>query len=321
MTEAVRTMTADRGDAGRRLDLVVQRHLSDVGAATRTRVQRWISAGLVTVNGAPITRVSARTAFGDVVQVALPEAHRPRPMDAEPGPLAVLYEDDDVLAVNKPAGVVVHPTYRNTRNTVMNALLWYARDWPANRRPSLVGRLDKDTSGLLLVAKASAIHRDLQEAGESGRIDKDYLAVVHGQLRHARAIDRPLGRDPEDRRRVIVTGRGARSLTLVEPLARSQGPAGSFSLVWCRLVTGRTHQIRVHLEAEGHPLVGDPLYGSHADRGIGWFSRQALHAWRLTFAHPASRESVAMEAPIPGDLQQLLNAVNLVTPVLTRSSA
>ena len=164
MTSPARIVTADRGDAGLRLDLVLRRHLTDVGAATRTRVQAWIANGQVTVNGAPVRRAAARAAFGDVVAVTLPDAAPRRVMAAEDVRLDLLYEDEHFLALDKPAGIVVHPGYRHPEGTVMNALLWHARGWPARQRPSLVGRLDRLTSGIVIVAKTAAIHAALQRS-------------------------------------------------------------------------------------------------------------------------------------------------------------
>lgn len=326
MAELVRTLTADRGDSGRRLDLMLRRHLADLGAATRTRLQGWIAGGLVTVNGAPVTRVSTRTLFGDVVQVHVPAAHTPQPMEAESAAIQVVYEDDDLLALDKPAGMVVHPTYRNTRGTVMNALLWHARAWPHGRRPSLVGRLDKDTSGLLLVAKTPAMHRALQQAGDAGAIDKDYLAIVHGRVPASVSIDLPLGRDPDDRRRIVVTTAGARSLTRVEPLGTRVVDGIAVSLLRCRLVTGRTHQIRVHLAARGWPIVGDSTYGSMAAvapcapfaAAVRAFPRQALHAWRVALTQPVTRHSLWLESCVPGDMQHLCDLAGLApsTPAI-----
>ena len=165
-----RTLTADRGDAGRRLDLVLRRHLTDVHTATRTRVQAWIANGQVTVNGTPVRRVAARAALGDLVAVALPAESdaRRREMAAEDVRLDILFEDDHLLALDKPAGVVMHPSYKNAAGTLLNALLWHARDWPAPQRPSLVGRLDKLTSGVVIVAKTAAVHAALQRAMASG---------------------------------------------------------------------------------------------------------------------------------------------------------
>src|SRR4051794_7131945 len=203
---SMRTLTADRGDAGVRLDRVLRRHLRDVSAATRTRVQRWIENGRVTVNGAAIRRVAARAAFGDIVSIVLPEEAAPQPMTAEEAHLDVLFEDESLVAIDKPAGMVVHPTYRNSRGTVMNALLWSGRRWPAPQRPSIVGRLDKLTSGIVFVAKTAAVHAALQRTWGSAGSEKAYLAVVYGPVGVARgAIDLRLERDPADRRRMVAS--------------------------------------------------------------------------------------------------------------------
>ena len=320
-----RILTADRGDAGLRLDLVLRRHLTGVDRATRTRVQVWIEDGRVSVNGTPVRRVATRAALGDVVAVTLPESSNPSlhpVMAAEDLPLEVLFEDDRLLAIDKPAGVVVHPTYRNTEGTLMNALLWRARGWPATERPSLVGRLDKLTSGIVIVAKTAAIHSALQRELSSGRSEKDYLAVVYGRVNEARGeIDLRLGRDRGDRRRVIASATsGAASLTRFERLGRAAAPRAGLSLLRCRLATGRTHQIRVHLAARGWPLVGDPVYGEPrwaqvVDPTLAavlrTFPRQALHAWRVAFTHPITGERLLLEAPVPQDLAGLLTASGL----------
>ena len=333
MTSLPRIVTADRGDAGLRLDLVLRRHLSDVDGATRTRVQAWIANGQVTVNGARVRRSSARAAFGDVVTVTLPDAAPRRVMAAEDVRLDVLYEDEYLLALDKPAGVVVHPSYRNTEGTVMNALLWHARGWPSTQRPSLVGRLDKLTSGVVIVAKTADMHAALQRAMASSRLasaegfsgagcEKDYLAVVYGRVNVARGeIDLRLGRDRGDRRRVVGSATvGVPSLTRFERLARVAAPRAGLSLLRCRLATGRTHQIRVHLASRGWPLVGDPVYGEPrwseiADptlaASLRAFPRQALHAWRVALLHPVTGASLEIEAPVPVDLQELLQASGL----------
>jgi len=319
-----RMLTADRGDAGRRLDLVLRRHLTDVEAATRTRVQAWIERGLVTVNGAPVCRVSSRAALGDIIEVALPPAPSRRPtMTAERVHLDILYEDDDLLALNKPAGIVVHPTYKHSAGTVMNGLLWYARAWPEPQRPSLLGRLDKLTSGIVVVAKTAAVHAALQRSAD--RSEKDYLAVVYGRVNVARgSIDLRLGRDASDRRRVVASDpdsmRGAPSLTTFERIARVPATRAGLSLLRCRLVTGRTHQIRVHLAARGWPIVGDPTYGEPrwsqvADTALAetlhGFPRQALHAWRIALTHPVTGKPLRIEAPVPLDVDDLLAASGL----------
>ncbi len=220
MSPSLRTLVADRGDAGVRLDLVLRRHLTGVDGATRTRVQAWIEGGQVTVNGAPVRRASARAALGDIVAVVVPDAKPRRAMTAEDAALEILFEDDHLLALNKPAGVVVHPTFRHATGTVLNALLGRARTWPAGARPSIVGRLDKLTSGIVLVAKTAAVHAALQRAMMTGK--KYYLAVVYGRLGAARGeIDLRLRVDPSDRRRVVVSSTsGASSVTQFERLAR-----------------------------------------------------------------------------------------------------
>jgi 23S rRNA pseudouridine1911/1915/1917 synthase len=331
-----RFLTADRGDAGKRLDLVLRRHLTDVHAATRTRVQAWIANGQVTVNGTPVRRVAARAALGDLVSVALPaeaEARR-REMAAEDVRLDILFEDDHLLALDKPAGVVMHPSYKNAAGTLLNALLWHARGWPAAQRPSLVGRLDKLTSGVVVVAKTAAVHAALQRMrpssarpafadGDGEASEKDYLAVVYGRVNVARGeIDLRLGKDRHDRRRIVASAHaGAASLTRFERLARVAAPGAGLSLLRCRLVTGRTHQIRVHLAARGWPIVGDPAYGEPrwtqvADTSLAaalrTFPRQALHAWRVAVTHPVTRERLVFEAPVPRDLDDLMNEAGLV---------
>jgi 23S rRNA pseudouridine1911/1915/1917 synthase len=321
---APRLLTADRGDAGRRIDLVVRRHLAGVDAASRTRVQRWIENGQVTVNGSPVRRVAARAALGDVVAVTLSadEEGRRHVMTAEDVPLDILHEDDHLLALDKPAGIVVHPTYKHRDGTVMNALLWRARAWPQGQRPSLVGRLDKLTSGIVIVAKTAAVHAALQREMAARASEKDYLAVVYGRVNVARGeIGLRLGRDRRDPRKVVASATaGASSLTLFERLARVAAPQAGLALLRCRLATGRTHQIRVHLAARGWPLVGDPTYGEPmwpqiADATLAAalraFPRQALHAWRVAVVHPVTRERLLLEAPIPPDIDGLLAASGL----------
>jgi 23S rRNA pseudouridine1911/1915/1917 synthase len=318
-----RLLTADRGDAGRRLDLVLRRHLTDVHTASRTRVQAWIATGRVTVNGTPVRRVATRAALGDLVSVVLPAESpaRRREMAPEDVRLDILFEDEHMLALDKPAGLVMHPSYKNAAGTLLNALLWHARGWPAPQRPSLVGRLDKLTSGVVVVAKTAAIHAALQRA-MAAAAEKDYLAVVYGRVNVARGeIDLRLAKDRRDPRRVVASPHvGAASLTRFERLARVPAPAVGLSLVRCRLVTGRTHQIRVHLAARGWPIVGDPAYGEPrwpqiADvrlaAAVRAFPRQALHAWRIAVTHPVTRERLILEAPVPRDLDELMRETGL----------
>jgi 23S rRNA pseudouridine1911/1915/1917 synthase len=321
---AIRTILSDRGDAGRRLDVVLRRHLADLELATRSRVQTWIGAGTVSINGHAVRRVATRVAAGDVLTVDIPQSALQGspallPFDA---PLDILFEDDCFLAVNKPAGIVVHPTHAHPTGTLMNALVRHARSWPPSKRPSIVGRLDKQTSGLVLVAKTGAIHAALQLILGRNDSAKDYLALVYGRVpaRHKR-IDLRLRRDPDDRRRVIASSTvGAPSLTDIERLAVVRAPRVGLALLRCRLLTGRTHQIRVHLSANGWPIVGDPVYGAPrfsevvdpaiADALRG-FQRQALHAWRVSFRHPMTMAPAQIEAPLSEDMRILIRACGL----------
>ena len=291
----------DRGDVGVRVDRVLYRHLRHLPGISRNRIQRLIEGGAVLLNGTPPPRVSWRVAADDRLSVELPEAaarQRPR---AEPLPLDIIFEDDDLLVVNKAAGQAAHPAFKNVNGTLLNALLAHAQDrWT----PALLTRLDKDTSGLVLVAKRVEIQRGLQRAMEHGGMEKEYLAVVKGKPMPRRGlIDLALDRDPWDRRRVVVRDRGGQpSVTRYERVASS--PGGELSVVRCRLITGRTHQIRVHLAARGWPIVGDRVYGS-ADPRI---ARQALHAWRLAFDHPVNRERVTVTTDPPADMQAIMAA-------------
>jgi 23S rRNA pseudouridine1911/1915/1917 synthase len=298
---AWRIIQLDRGDFGTRVDRVLLRHLHDVPGISRNKIQKLIAAGAVRVNDKPAPRVSWRIALGDALTIELPESakrERPKP---EALPLEILFEDDDLLVANKPPGQVAHPAFRNTTGTLLNALLAHAYGaWT----PSLVNRLDKETSGLVLVAKNAMTHAALQRAMQQNRIEKDYLAIVRGRPTPARGtIDLALDRDPWDRRRVMVRDRGGqRSVTRYERLETSADR--SVSAVRCRLITGRTHQIRVHLAAKGWPIVGDSVYGVKDPR-IG---RQALHAWHLAFRHPHTGERVVISAPVPDDIQSLIQS-------------
>jgi 23S rRNA pseudouridine1911/1915/1917 synthase len=320
-----RSLVADRGDAGRRLDLVIRRHLSDLTRATRTRIQIWIDDGLVDVNGRVVRRVSTRAAAGDVITVRLPDDAAPAPVLPEDGPLDRLYEDEEVLVVNKPAGLVSHPTYAHPAGSLLNILLWHAKAWPDGQRPSLVGRLDKLTSGIVVVAKTTCAHARLQGVLASSRSEKIYLAVAYGPMtvEHGEIALR-LRRHPDDRRRVIASpDSGLASLTRVERLDQADVSGCCVALVACRLVTGRMHQIRVHLASSGWPLIGDAKYGEPrwqqandeaARQSLRAFGRQALHAWRIGFTHPFSGRRVEVLAPIPPDLRDLIQACALRVP-------
>jgi len=318
-----RTFTTDRGDANVRLDLVLCRRLADVPRLTRTRVQSWIEEGRVLLNGGPVLRASFRPSAGSEISVLLPTevASRRQTLSAEAIDLDILFEDDHFLVVNKPAGMVMHPTFHHGEGTIMNALMWHAREWPEGARPSLVQRLDKLTSGVVVIAKTREVHAALQRA-LARRGGKDYLAVVYGKISPGRGtIDLRLARDRKDRRRVVASETdGAASVTKYERLAYVKAPSAGLSLVRCTLLTGRMHQIRVHLSAAGWPIVGDSSYGQPRWRDVAdvelasslrKFPRQALHAWRLAFRHPFGGQTMEFEAPLPDDFRALLTTTGL----------
>lgn len=288
---------ADRGDARLRLDLAIQRRVLEVSGLSRTRVQGWIDDGRVQVDGAVASRASMHPREGAVVVIDLPHSVRLREAPGpEHRPLDVLYEDETLLAVNKPPGLVVHPSYRNSSGTLLNAVLGRIG---GGRIPGIVTRLDKDTSGLVLLAMTPGIHHAIQRDVAAGLVRKEYLALVRGiPSRTESRITLPLARDPADRRRMITTESGAPSETRV----RIESVHGDRTLVRCELVTGRTHQIRVHMAAIGHPVAGDAVYGT-ADPDI---PRQALHAWRISLPHPLTRAPLLIEAPLPADIRALI---------------
>jgi len=306
MTNTIQ-FVADRGDARLRLDQVLVRRVTGVTRMSRSLAQQWIDAGVVVVDGRTARRPSARVREGVSIEVTLPPVTvlRSRP-EPEAGPLDVLFEDKWILAINKPPGVVVHPSYKQRSGTLLNAVLWRMRssseaangEGREEVRPGILTRLDKDTSGLVIVALTPAVHAAAQRDAAAGSVRKEYLAVVQGTPRpRSGRIREPLACDPGDRRRVLVMAGGAESETRYEVIAQERG----LSLVRCELVTGRTHQIRVHLAFRGWPILGDRVYGS-ADEAI---ARQALHAWRVAFPHPVTRQPIEIEAPMPEDMRRL----------------
>jgi 23S rRNA pseudouridine1911/1915/1917 synthase len=289
---------ADRGDARLRLDQILVRRVTGVTRMSRTVAQQWIESGAVTVDRRPARRPSTRVREGAAIAVAVPEgtARRSSP-EPEPADLQILHDDPAFIAIDKPAGIVVHPSYKQLSGTLLNAVLWRVRARP-EIRPGILTRLDKDTSGIVVVALAPEVHAIMQRDAAAGRVRKEYLAIVAGVPRPPSGTIRdPLGRDPGDRRRVVVTIGGAASETRYE----SVGSHDDLAILRCELMTGRTHQIRVHLAARGWPIVGDRVYGS-ADSRIG---RQALHAWRISLPHPVTREPLTIAAPVPADMRAL----------------
>ncbi len=233
------------------------------------------------------------------VSTEIQSTERRRPLPEE-GPLSIVFEDEWIIVLDKPPGVVVHPTYKNWTGTLLNSVLWRVRDRDG-AQPGILTRLDKDTSGLVVMALTPEVHAALQRDQSAGRVGKEYLAVVQGTPEPPRGtISLPLGRDLADRRRVVVTDAGAPSETRYDVIRRLHDTT---SLVRCELVTGRTHQIRVHLAARGWPVLGDASYGV-ASAAI---ARQALHAWRVRLPHPFTRQPIDLEAPIPPDLRSLID--------------
>ena len=290
---------ADRGDARLRLDQVLTRRVTNVSRMSRSVAQQWIESGRVMIDGRAARRSSVSVREGTTIEIMPPESTRGRSRpQGHPAELHVLYEDAHLIALNKPPGVVVHPSYKQTSGTLLNGLLWRLRD-RADTRPGILTRLDKDTSGLVLVALTGAIQSAVQRDAAAGRVTKEYLAIVRGVPRPRQGrILLPLARDPDDRRRMITSPIGASSETRYEVVSS----ASDTSLVRCELVTGRTHQIRVHLAARGWPIIGDRVYGEpHTD-----IPRQALHAWRIALPHPVTRQPLVIEAPLHEDIAQLL---------------
>ena len=293
---------ADRGDARLRLDRAIVRNARAIAGLSRNRAQAWIEGGSVSVDGQTVLRSASRVREGASVEVTLPAGtiRREEPR-AELRQLDTVYADEWLIAINKPPGLVVHPSYKNTTGTLLNAVLWGRQ--AGSPVPGIITRLDKDTSGLVLVALTPAVHAAVQRGSAAGGVRKEYLAVVRGVPQPTNGtITLPLGRDPDDRRRVIVTEGGQPSETRYE-VVRGPHQVGDVSVVRCELVTGRTHQIRVHLAARGWPVLGDRVYGVPHPA----LTRQALHAWRLSLQHPVTGVPLEIEAPLHPDLQQFVD--------------
>lgn len=288
--------------AGRRLDQSLAELLPDY---SRSRIQAWCDEGLVRVDGKPASR-KHRLWGGEAVEVQ-PQAHpSEQPHQAEAIALDIVYEDADVLVLNKPAGLVTHPGAGNWEGTLLNALLHHAPQLNEVPRAGIVHRLDKETSGLMVVAKTLVAQTRLVRELQARAVKRTYWAVAMGELaRDAGEIEAPIGRHPTQRTKMAVVDSGKPALTRYKVLKRYPGA----TWVECQLATGRTHQIRVHLAHLGHPLVGDPVYLGHR-KGRWDFHRQALHAVRLGFEHPVSGEPLTFEAPPPADFKQLLEALD-----------
>ena len=294
--ERVCTVPASLG--GQRLDQALAQLMPDF---SRSRLQKWIESGKVQVNG-ELCAAKDKMWGGEVIRV-WPEPEPGSTPDApEAIPLDIVFEDAALLVVNKPAGMVVHPGNGNPRGTLLNALLHHAPQLSAIPRAGIVHRLDKDTSGLLVVAKTLKAQTDLVRQLQARSVKREYYALVQGEVDRAGTVDAPLARHPIHRTRRSVHPLGKRAVTHYEVMERYP----SATLLRCSLETGRTHQIRVHMAHIGHPLVGEKVYSS-VRRGRGMrFPRQALHAHRLGLVHPYSGGRLEWEAPMPGDMAGLL---------------
>ena len=298
------TLIADT--AGERLDAFLARSVEDL---SRSAAQKLLEKGAVTVSGRPAKK-NEKTAEGMSVEVELPD---PEPIDVVPQniPLDVVYEDTDVIVINKPVGLVVHPAPGHPDGTLVNALLYHCGDSLSGingqLRPGIVHRIDRDTSGLIIAAKNDKAHVALADQLQDHSLARVYEAVVHGNIREDEGtVDAPIGRHPIDRKKMAIDRKdGRRAVTHWTVLGRYPG----YTHIQCRLETGRTHQIRVHMASIGHPLVGDPVYGGNR-KSLPGLVGQCLHARKLRFIHPATQSPLEVECPLPDWFERVLRQIN-----------
>ena len=298
------TLTAEAG--GERLDAFLAGRVEDL---TRSAAQKLLEKGAVTIAGRPAKK-NEKTTPGMTVEIELPD---PEPIDVLPQniPLDVVYEDADVIVINKPGGLVVHPAPGHPDGTLVNALLYHCGDSLSGingqLRPGIVHRIDRDTSGLTIAAKNDKAHLALAEQRQDHSLARVYEAVVHGNFREDEGtVDAPIGRHPIDRKKMAIDRKdGRRAVTHWTVLGRYNG----FTHIQCRLETGRTHQIRGHMASIGHPLVGAPVYGGNR-KSLPGLAGQCLHARKLRFVHPSTRELVEVECPLPDWFERVLRQIN-----------
>ena len=293
------TVTIEAEQAGERID----KALSAIQEGwSRSQVGNWLEAGYILVNGAAV-KAKYKVRVGEVIEIDVPAVEEleiiPEELDLE-----IVYEDADVLVVNKPRGMVVHPAPGHASGTLVNGLMHHCKDLSGINgvaRPGIVHRIDKDTSGLLMVAKNDKAHTSLVNQLVEKSVTRKYTALVHGHIAHDKGtIDAPIGRDQKDRQKQAIVDSGKHAVTHFQVIERF----GNFTLVECRLETGRTHQIRVHMNYIGFPLAGDPKYGPKKTID---FPGQVLHAGVLGFVHPVSGEYLEFSSPLPADFEQLLS--------------
>ena len=314
---------AEDGDRGTRLDRWLATRLPEL---SRSRLKALIDAGMVSQGGATINEPSMRVKPGQRFLVTVPDATPPKP-EGQAIPLSVVYEDDQLIVIDKPAGLVVHPAPGNPDRTLVNALIAHCGGSLSGiggvRRPGIVHRLDKDTSGLIVAAKTDRAYQVLAAQFQARTIGRRYFALVWGRPSPARGvIQGNIGRSPRNRKKMAVVGRGGRPAVThyIRNLSRADGDVSALT---CRLETGRTHQIRVHLSDRGHALLGDPLYGGRDTRrarrlpepagaALAAFGRQALHAKSLEFDHPTLAKRLEFNSDLPSDLNDLISTLELL---------
>ena len=309
-----REFVADADAVGERLDRFLTSQIPDY---SRSQIQRLIEQGQVTHSRHKTAKANSDIREGDIILVDVPE---PQPSQAQPEdlPLDVLFDDADVVVINKPAGMVVHPAAGNPTGTLVNALLHHIQDLSGiggEVRPGIVHRLDKGTSGVMVVAKNDEAHQELARQFHDREVEKEYVALAWGLVQQRKRINAAIGRDPKNR--VKMSTRAGRARSAVTRVTWSRDLKG-VTLVRVAIATGRTHQIRVHLSAIGHPIVGDALYGGvhrrvpHPLRAVTKLTRPFLHAERLAFTHPRTKERLEFTAPLPADLESVV--MELVPP-------
>jgi len=312
MSEAPIIKQLSEEDAGKRLDVVLAQQFPEY---SRSRLKLWIEQGQVLLNG-QTSRPKTKVSGDEELQLTVQSIESEENIIAEDIPLDIIHQDEAIIIVNKPAGLVVHPAAGHYSGTLLNALLHFDESLGAIPRAGIVHRLDKDTTGLMVVARNLSSHKYLVNQIQKHDVIRQYQAVVFGVMTGGGMVDQPIGRHPRDRIKMAVRKNGREAVTHYRLMQRFR----EHSHVKVQLETGRTHQIRVHMSHLRHPIVGDPVYaGRHRNPSgalpellhfLQQFKRQALHAWKLTFAHPDSGEEVTFEAPLPDDMQQLITLLS-----------